>query len=257
MDSFEWNKIIGAVLGTGVFAMGLGVVSDILFSQHPPEKPGYVIEVAEAAPSGEAAPAAPKVSFAELLAKADVAKGESQSKKCLACHSLEKGGPNKIGPDIWGVVDRPVAHHQGFSYSEAMKAFSEGDKTWTYENLDHFLTGPKAFVPGTAMSFAGIKNDQDRADLVAYLRTLSDSPVPLPTVEAAAPAEAPKAEPAAGAAPAAAAPAGDAPAAEAAPKTEAAPAAEAPAPQAPATGTPATGTPATEAPAAEAPKPAQ
>jgi len=226
MDSFEWNKIIGAVLGTGVFAMGLGVVSDILFSQHPPEKPGYVIEVAEAAPSGEAAPAAPKVSFAELLAKADVAKGESQSKKCLACHSLEKGGPNKIGPNLWGVVDRPVAHHEGFSYSEAMKAFSEGGKTWTYENLDHFLTNPKALVPGTAMSFAGLKNDQDRADLVAYLRTLSDSPVPLPTVEAAAPAEAPKAEPAAGDAP----------------KTEAAPA---------------TGTPATEAPAAEAPKPAQ
>ena len=226
MDSFEWNKIIGAVLGTGVFAMGLGVVSDILFSQHPPEKPGYVIEVAEAAPSGEAAPAAPKVSFAELLAKADVAKGESQSKKCLACHSLEKGGPNKIGPNLWGVVDRPVAHHEGFSYSEAMKAFSEGGKTWTYENLDHFLTNPKALVPGTAMSFAGLKNDQDRADLVAYLRTLSDSPVPLPTVEAAAPAEAPKAEPAAGDAS----------------KTEAAPA---------------TGTPATEAPAAEAPKPAQ
>ena len=226
MDSFEWNKIIGAVLGTGVFAMGLGVVSDILFSQHPPEKPGYVIEVAEAAPSGEAAPAAPKVSFAELLAKADVAKGESQSKKCLACHSLEKGGPNKIGPNLWGVVDRPVAHHEGFSYSEAMKAFSEGGKTWTYENLDHFLTNPKALVPGTAMSFAGLKNDQDRADLVAYLRTLSDSPAPLPTVEAAAPAEAPKAEPAAGDAP----------------KTEAAPA---------------TGTPATEAPAAEAPKPAQ
>ena len=226
MDSFEWNKIIGAVLGTGVFAMGLGVVSDILFSQHPPEKPGYVIEVAEAAPSGEAAPAAPKVSFAELLAKADVAKGESQSKKCLACHSLEKGGPNKIGPNLWGVVDRPVAHHEGFSYSEAMKAFSEGGKTWTYENLDHFLTNPKALVPGTAMSFAGLKNDQDRADLVAYLRTLSDSPVPLPTVEAAAPAGAPKAEPAAGDAP----------------KTEAAPA---------------TGAPATEAPAAEAPKPAQ
>lgn len=230
MDSFEWNKIIGAVLGTGVFAMGLGVVSDILFSQHPPEKPGYVIEVAEAAPSGEAAPAAPKVSFAELLAKADVAKGQAQSKKCLACHSLDKGGPNKIGPDLWGVVDRPVAHHEGFSYSEAVKAFAEGGKTWTYENLDHFLAGPKAFIPGTAMGFAGIKNDQDRADLVAYLRTLSDSPVPLPTVEAAASAEAPKAEPAAGAAPT------DAPKAEAAP---------------------ATGTPATEAPAAEAPKPAQ
>lgn len=214
MDSFELNKIFGALLGTGVFAMGLGVVSDILFEQEPPEKPGYVIAVAEAAPTAEgAAEAAPKVSFPELLAKADVAKGESISKKCTACHSLDKGGPNKIGPNLWGVVDRPIAAHEGFAYSEAMQTFAQTGKTWTYDHLDHFLTNPKALVPGTAMSFAGVKNDQDRADLVAYLRTLSDSPVPLPTVEAAAPAEAPKegeAKPAE-AAPAVEAPAGEAP----------------------------------------------
>lgn len=221
MDSFEWNKIFGAVLGTGVFAMGLGVISDILFEQHPPEKPGYVISVAEAAPTAEGAAAPAAVPFPELLAKADVAKGESISKKCAACHSFEKGGPNKVGPDLWGVVDRPVAHHEGFGYSQGMLAFAEGGKTWTYDNLNHFLAGPKAFVQGTAMSFAGVKNDQERADLVAYLRTLADTPVPLPTVEAAAPAEGEKpaeaapagaAAPAAGDKPAEAAPAGEAPA---------------------------------------------
>jgi len=187
----ELNKIAGAVLGTCTFAIGLGVLSGVLFEQEAPEPPGYVIEVAEAATGGGEAKPAAAVPLPELLAKADVAKGEAQSKKCQACHSLEKGGPNKIGPDLWGVVDRPVAHHEGFAYSQGMLAFAEGGKTWTFDNLNHFLAGPKAFVPGTAMSFAGIKNDQDRADLLAYLRTLSDSPAPLPTAEAAAPAAAP------------------------------------------------------------------
>jgi cytochrome c len=215
MDSFELNKIAGAILGTGVFAMGLGVISDILFEQEPPEKPGYVIEVAEAAPTAAGQEAPKAVPLPELLAKADVAKGESISKKCTACHSLEKGGPNKIGPGLWGVVDRPIAAHEGFAYSEGMKSYAATAKTWTFDNLNHFLTNPKAAVAGTAMSFAGVKNDQDRADLLAYLRTLADSPVPLPTVEAAAPAgEKPETEKPAesGAAPAADAPKPEAPA---------------------------------------------
>lgn len=112
-----------------------------------------------------------------LLASADVKEGEKISKKCHACHSLQKGGPNKVGPDLWDVVGRPVASHEGFSYSSALKGVG-GD--WTFEKLNHFLTNPKDFAPGTRMTFAGIKKDQERADLLAYLRTLSDNPKPLP-----------------------------------------------------------------------------
>jgi cytochrome c len=230
MDSFEWNKIIGAVLGAGVFAMGLGFVSDLLFSTHAPETPGYLIEVAEAAPTAEGAAAPAAVPLPVLLAKADVAKGESVSKKCGACHSFEKGGPNKVGPDLWGVVDREIAHAQGFSYSQGMTDFAAKEKTWTYAHLDTFLADPRGVVAGTAMSFAGVKNDQERADLIGYLRTLADSPVPLPPVEEAAAST--ETAPAAGEAPAAAteAPAGDAPAPPAADaQAPAAPDAHAPA----------------------------
>lgn len=260
MDSFELNKVAGAILGAGVFAMGLGFVSDLLFTTHAPETPGYLIEVAEAAPTEEGAPAPAATPLPVLLAQADVAKGESAAKKCIACHSFEKGGPNKVGPDLWGVVDREIAHHPGFGYSAGMLAFAEQEKTWTYAHLDAFLANPRGVVNGTAMSFAGIKNDQERADLVAYLRTLSDNPVPLPPVEeAAASAETP---PATGEDPAAAtgspgeAPAhGDTPASGEAPATEAAPAAtEAPAATAPAPEAPAA--PATEAPAPASPAPA-
>lgn len=189
MDTFEINKISGAILGTLVFAMAIGVVAGLVFEREVPEKPGYPITVAEAPAesAGGGAPAAPAVPLPVLLAKADVNEGANISKKCQACHSLEKGGPNKVGPDLWGVVDRPVGEHAGFAYSAGMQAFSEGGKQhWTYENLNHFLTNPKGFVKGTAMGFAGVKDDQERADLIAYLRTLSDSPVPLPPVEQAA-----------------------------------------------------------------------
>jgi cytochrome c len=234
MDSFELNKIAGAVLGAGVFAMGLGFVSDLLFTSHAPETPGYLIEVAEAAPTEEGAPAPAATPLPVLLAQADVAKGESVSKKCGACHSFEKGGPNKVGPDLWGVVDREIAHAPGFGYSAGMQAFAEKEKTWTYAHLDAFLANPRGVVEGTAMSFAGVKNDQERADLVAYLRTLADSPVPLPPVEeAAASTEAAPAATTETPAPATAAPA-TAASAEAPAHTEAPAATETPAPAAPA-----------------------
>lgn len=283
MDSFELNKVAGAILGAGVFAMGLGFVSDLLFTTHAPETPGYLIEVAEAAPTEEGAPAPAATPLPVLLAQADVAKGESAAKKCIACHSFEKGGPNKVGPDLWGVVDREIAHHEGFSYSAGMQAFAEQEKTWTYAHLDAFLANPRGVVNGTAMSFAGIRNDQERADLVAYLRTLSDNPVPLPPVEEAAastetvpageaplpaastattpdpapaePAAPSDAAPAEPTAPADAAPAAPAePAAPAAPTEPAAPAQPAaPADAAPAQDAPASG----EAPASEPAAPAQ
>lgn len=205
MDSFEINKVVGGLLGTVFVIFSVGIASDALFASHAPEKPGFVIEAQEPAEGGAAAPAAEAVPIADLLAKADPAKGEAVFKKCQACHSGEKGGPNKVGPDLWDIVDRPVAAHEGFSYSAAMKDFAKGgEEKWTFDNLNHFLTSPKGFVKGTAMGFAGLKKDDERADLIAYLHTLADNPVPLPQ-PGAAPAEG-AAAPADGAAPAEAAP---------------------------------------------------
>ena len=192
MDSFELNKIIGAFLGVVFIVFSVSLISDAIFATHPPETPGYAIAVpeGEATDGGEAAPA--EESVLPLLASADPAAGEAVFKRCAACHTGEQGGPNKVGPNLWGIVNRPVASHEGFSYSGAMKEFSEGGQnTWTYDHLDHFLTNPKGLVPGTAMSFAGLKNVEDRANLIAYLRTLSDQPAPLPE---AAPADAAGAE---------------------------------------------------------------
>lgn len=217
MDSFEINKLIGGLLGTVFVVFSVGIVSDALFASPAPEKPGFAIEATEEpAEGGPAAPAAEAKPIADLLANANVEAGAAVFKKCQACHSGEKGGPNKVGPDLWDVVDRPVASHEGFAYSAGMKEYSKaGAEKWTYENLDHFLLSPKKDVKGTAMGFAGLPKDEDRANVIAYLRTLSDNPKPLPTpgASAAAPAEgAAPAKPAEDAAPAAPAPAPAAPA---------------------------------------------
>lgn len=201
MDSFELNKIIGALLGVVFVVFSVSLISEAIFSTPAPETPGYAIVVpeddGEAAGESEAAPE----SVLPLLASADPSAGENVFKRCQACHTAEQGGPNKVGPNLWGIVDRPVAGHEGFSYSGPMQEFSQGGSVvWTYENLDHFLTNPRSFVSGTAMAFAGLKNIEDRANVIAYLHTLSDNPAPLPeasqpeegkegTGEAAAPAE--------------------------------------------------------------------
>jgi cytochrome c len=176
MDSFELNKMAGAVLGTALLVFGLNEVKNIIYHAHTPEKQGYAIEVTEETGGGGGETVTE--SLGAMLAKADVAKGQAQSKACLACHTFEKGGPNKTGPDLWDVVERPIAAHEGFEYSDSMKAKS-GDK-WTYENLFAFLKAPGQYVPKTKMAFGGIKRDQSRADLLAYLQTLSDSPKPFP-----------------------------------------------------------------------------
>jgi cytochrome c len=237
MDSFEVNKILGGLLGTVFIIFSVGIASNSLFSTHAPEKPGFIIEAAEGDAGGAAAGGAAEATpIADLLAKADAKAGEAVFKKCAACHSIEKGGPNKVGPDLWSIVDRPVASHEGFSYSGAMKEFAGGgSEKWTFDNLNHFLISPKGFVKGTAMGFAGLKKDDERANLIAYMREQADSPVPLPEAGAAAPeGEATEAAPAEGAAPTGTAPADAAPAEQA--PAEAAPAEQAPAQEAPAAG---------------------
>jgi cytochrome c len=177
MDSFELNKMAGAVLGTALLVFGLNEVKNIIYHAETPEKQGYAIEVAaEGGETGGGETAAE--SLGAMLAKADVAKGQAQAKACVACHTFEKGGPNKTGPDLWDIVERPIAAHEGFQYSDGMKAKS-GEK-WTYENLFAFLKAPGQYIPKTKMAFGGVKRDQSRADLLAYLQTLSDSPKPFP-----------------------------------------------------------------------------
>jgi len=227
MDSFELNKIAGAVLGVLTFTLGLNVFADILFSSHAPEKPGFEIAVQEAS-SGEAQAAAPAaVPLPVLLAAASAEKGAAVAKKCAACHNFVEGAGAKVGPDLYGIVGRPVASAAGFAYSGAMKAHG-GE--WTFQDLSDFIKNPKADIPGTAMGFAGIAKDTERADLLVYLNTLSHSPLPLPKAEEAAKPEAAAPTPAAAeAAPAApAAPAPEAAPAPAAPETAPAPAAPAP-----------------------------
>ncbi|MBM3530905.1 MAG: cytochrome c family protein, partial [Alphaproteobacteria bacterium] len=207
MDSFEVNKILGAVLGTCLVLLTLNITANALFSVHAPAKPGYAIAVPEQAPAGgPAAPAVAEEPIAVRLAKADLGRGEASFKKCAACHTLDKGGRNLVGPNLWGVVGRDKGAVAGVNYSAAMKA--KGGK-WTFEELDAYLKNPRGMVPGTNMSFAGIPRDSERGDLLAFLNSKSDSPQPLPKAAAATPA-APAARQAE-APPAAAAPAPAAP----------------------------------------------
>jgi len=133
----------------------------------------------ESAPSESAAEEPSLEPVAPLLASADLANGEKLSKACAACHSFDKGGPNKVGPNLWNIVGAKHAHAEGFAYSDAIAAMA--DKPWSYEELNAFLAAPKVYAPGTKMGYAGMKKVEDRADLIAWLRSLSDSPQPLPS----------------------------------------------------------------------------
>jgi cytochrome c len=249
MDSMEVNKGIAALLVGGIVFFLIGLLGDLLVREELPLKPVLNIAAApEAAAGGEAKPAGPGP-IAGLLATADVKTGDQFAHRvCVTCHTFDKGGKNGVGPNLYGVVGGPHDHEPGFSYSAAMEKFK--GQPWTFDALNEWLFKPSAYAPGTRMSYAGITNDKQRADVIAYLRSLSDNPVALPPPEEAQKAAAPAAgAPApAGAAPAKAAAAPAAPAKAAAPS-----AAPAPVAGAPATPTPA---PAASAPAAAAPAPA-
>jgi len=179
MDSFQINKILGALLASCMLVLCVHLIADSLFAPVQPAKPGFEIaalkQPAPAEPTAKTETIAP---IATRLAHADIDRGKSISRVCMTCHTLAKGAPNKIGPNLWNVVDRPRASEPGFDYSAAMKA--KGGK-WSFEELDKFLTHPQGYIPGTKMTFGGIQNPNQRADLIAYLRTLSDHPAPLPT----------------------------------------------------------------------------
>ncbi len=178
METTNANKIALAVLSTLLGTMALGVVSNAIFAPNTAEKPGYQLPgTANAAEANAAEAAAPVVPLPTLLAKADPKKGQSDAKACEACHTFTKGGAAKVGPPLYGVVGRPVATVAGFSYSDALKGVG-GD--WSYDKLNKWITKPSAFAPGTKMTYPGQPDADKRADILAYLQTLSDSPVPFP-----------------------------------------------------------------------------
>jgi cytochrome c len=179
MDAFEVNKTIGAVLSALLVIFGSKTALDIVYKEHKPEKPGWALPITEVAPAASKAPAAPfeVAKVLALLSKASPESGQDTFKKCQQCHTSDKGGRVLTGPNLYGIVGRARAAQSGFPYSEAMK---NHPGSWTFEELAKYLHDPKADIPGNRMAFPGVKDDAELADLLVYLRKLSDSPVALP-----------------------------------------------------------------------------
>ncbi len=182
MDTREFNKIAGAVLTALLLIFGTATFIDIQMRHKKPAKPGYELPVQTTTAAETSQPAAAAgVNFQEiagLLQNASPEAGQAAFKRCSTCHTPEKGGRNMTGPNLWGIVGRPKGSQEGFNYSAAIK---EKGGEWTYEDLANFIHNPRAFIPGNKMAFAGIRDNAEIADLLAYLRTLSDNPPPLPS----------------------------------------------------------------------------
>jgi cytochrome c len=179
VDSFEWNKVFAAVIASVLLIMVVGTISEAPFHREH-AKPAFTIEVAVDAAADVVVEQGP--SFAELMAGANAETGARQWAKCRACHTVEKGGANGTGPNLYGIVGRTVAAIDGFKYSSALK--ERQGSIWTYEMLNDWIKSPKKFAKGTTMSFAGIPKDGQRSDLLAYLATFTDNPIPFPAMEA-------------------------------------------------------------------------
>ena len=188
----RFNTIAGWVLFAGIVALGSSIVAGEIFHSERPEKGGYPIEGVVQEGEGAAAPEQPIEFF---LAKADPAKGQQVFNKCAACHNAEKGGANQLGPNLWGVLGEAIGEGRGFAFSDAL---AKKGGTWDWHSLDAWLNSPKAFAPGTKMTFAGLSNPQDRADVIAFLNQHSDAPKPLPAAPAEAAPDASAAKPGTG-----------------------------------------------------------
>ena len=179
MDSFELNKIIAAILMVALLVIGLGKIADVAFHVKKPKNPGYKVEgqVQLASSTSKATEVVEKIDIATLMAQGDVNKGEKIFKKCAACHSINKGGPNKIGPALYNVVGRKVGGVEDYRYSKTLASYG---KEWSFEELNGFLIKPAAYLKGTKMSYAGLKKEVDRASVIKYLNQNSDNPKLLP-----------------------------------------------------------------------------
>jgi cytochrome c len=180
MDSFELNKIIAAVLLTALIVIGINKFADSVFYVEKPKQSAYEVEGVELASSAEKTTEVKEVvqlDIKEILALGDLTHGKKVFKKCSACHIVAKGGKNLIGPALYGVVGRPTAFIENYSYSKALKAHG---KNWSFEELNGFLLKPKSWIKGTKMAYAGLRKDRDRASVILYLNSQSDSPLPKP-----------------------------------------------------------------------------
>ena len=179
MDSFELNKIIAAILMVALLAIGLGKIADEVFHVKKPKNPGYKVEVESESSSAanQTANIVEKVDILAVMAQGDVISGEKIFKKCAACHSINKGGANKIGPALYNVVGRKVGYVTDYKYSKALASYG---KEWTFEELNGFLQKPASYLKGTKMSYAGLRKEKDRASIIKYLNQNSDSPKLLP-----------------------------------------------------------------------------
>tara|TARA_A100001015_G_scaffold286671_1_gene355630 strand:+ start:843 stop:1388 length:546 start_codon:yes stop_codon:yes gene_type:complete len=181
MDSFELNKIIGAILLTALIVIGIGKFTDFLFHIEKPENSAYKVEGLEVQSSTSSkvveAKVEEKIDIGQLLAMGDLAHGEKVFKKCSACHMIASGGKNMIGPNLWSVIGRTAGSVSDYKYSKAMVAYGQ---KWTFEEMNGYLIKPASYIKGTKMAFAGLRKEKDRASVILYLNSKSDSPLPTP-----------------------------------------------------------------------------